>query len=277
MLRTIFFSIFTQIAVGLVFTVLLISKEEIGKLYFRVSTGVALILMLLGMFVRPFGPESLRQMLAVHHSALETMQALIYTAFGMSVFLLLAYNFVYPRAHKLLLFLTWLAGLSGVGLHAWILASPFQEHLAGKILFVLSGFSSAFILGTVLGAMITGHWYLVKSKLTLRPLIVSSRVFIFSVLFKMLILVLTFFTFQAPEGGVNLLAWLTSLAPDSLFLLGRLFIGIVLPLIFGVMVWKTVKIRSTQSATGILYATIILVIIGEAFAKFLSNVTGIPL
>jgi hypothetical protein len=64
---------------------------------------------------------------------------------------------------------------------------------------------------------------------------------------------------------------------DSIFFMARVTIGLVIPLIFGFMIWGTVKIRSTQSATGILYATIIMVLIGEAFAQFLSNLIGIPL
>jgi hypothetical protein len=57
---------------------------------------------------------------------------------------------------------------------------------------------------------------------------------------------------------------------------GRVGIGLVLPLIFGSMIWNSVKIRSTQSATGILYATVVVVLIGETFARVLFQISGVP-
>ena len=42
-------------------------------------------------------------------------------------------------------------------------------------------------------------------------------------------------------------------------------------------IWKTVEIRSTQSATGILYVQLFLVMAGELLAKYLRVAAGIAL
>jgi hypothetical protein len=56
----------------------------------------------------------------------------------------------------------------------------------------------------------------------------------------------------------------------------RVGFGLAVPLVFGWMIWGSIKVRNTQSATGILYATIVLVLVGEAFSKYLYLFTGIP-
>ncbi len=49
---------------------------------------------------------------------------------------------------------------------------------------------------------------------------------------------------------------------DLLFLM-RWVMGFAGPLVATILAWKTVQIRSTQSATGILYAAMALVLFGE--------------
>ena len=63
---------------------------------------------------------------------------------------------------------------------------------------------------------------------------------------------------------------------DALFVAVRLFLGVLAPLALGWMTWKTVQLRSLQSATGILYAAIAFVLFGEVISLFLSLATGQP-
>jgi len=42
------------------------------------------------------------------------------------------------------------------------------------------------------------------------------------------------------------------------------------------MTWETAKIRSTQSATGILYVDFFTVIVGEVLAKYVLVATTVP-
>ena len=66
-------------------------------------------------------------------------------------------------------------------------------------------------------------------------------------------------------------------SPDGVFVWMRLLFGIAGPLSLVWFIWKTVEIRSTQSATGILYVQLFLVMAGELLAKYLRMAAGIPL
>ena len=49
----------------------------------------------------------------------------------------------------------------------------------------------------------------------------------------------------------------------------QVLFGFAAPLVLLWMTWKCVQIRSNQSATGILYVTVVFVLIGEIIAKYL--------
>jgi hypothetical protein len=49
----------------------------------------------------------------------------------------------------------------------------------------------------------------------------------------------------------------------------RWIIGLVGPAILAWMVWQTARIRATQSATGILYAAVIMVFLGELLGELI--------
>jgi hypothetical protein len=55
-------------------------------------------------------------------------------------------------------------------------------------------------------------------------------------------------------------------AASTIFVFMRWGMGFVGPLLATVLAWKTVQLRSTQSATGILYAAVALVTCGELTA-----------
>ena len=81
-------------------------------------------------------------------------------------------------------------------------------------------------------------------------------------------------TWESPSGaGYNKYA----LSTDGVFLWQRLLFGLVAPVVLGLLVRETAKIRSTQSATGILYVDFFTVIVGEVLAKYLLLSTGVPL
>ena len=62
----------------------------------------------------------------------------------------------------------------------------------------------------------------------------------------------------------------------SLMIVIRLAVGLLIPSVFAYMIWETVKLRATQSATGILYFTLVLVFIGELTGLYLVRETGLP-
>jgi hypothetical protein len=61
-----------------------------------------------------------------------------------------------------------------------------------------------------------------------------------------------------------------------MFLALRWLAGILGVLMMAIMTWQTLKIPNTQSATGILYAGVILAFIGELVSQLLSAQSTYP-
>jgi hypothetical protein len=57
----------------------------------------------------------------------------------------------------------------------------------------------------------------------------------------------------------------------------RVAVGILMPMLFGWMAAQSLRYRNTRSATGILYASTVLVLIGAAVSVSLQDAYGVPL
>ena len=136
--------------------------------------------------------------------------------------------------------------------------------------------SSALVLGAGILAMMLGHWYLVTPKLSINPLKRYSAAYILLTVFTALKLLLSYHLAVGwgsepvtPEGA-------RLMGDDLVFMLFRVTWGVMAPLAGAYFIWETVKIKSTQSATGILYASMVCTIIGEGMGLFLTLSTGVP-
>ncbi|NIR71366.1 hypothetical protein GWN42_20155 [candidate division KSB1 bacterium] len=240
------------------------------------TTMVALILLTLGLLSNPFNHINYLNLVNLGDGLLATTEKLTYIFCVLSGLSIVVYNLIHPRLHKPLLASAAMMGLLGISAYAFSSSQSQQFSTSEAAILVSNGIASALMLGSVLGAMITGHWYLVQNKLSMSPLKNSSIIYILSVLLRIgLVSFSLFYYWNAGLANIDF-SFLKSINFHSLIFYGRFAIGLVIPLILGIMVWNTAKIRSTQSATGILYATTILVLIGETFAKFLYFSTGIP-
>jgi hypothetical protein len=136
--------------------------------------------------------------------------------------------------------------------------------------------SSALLLGAVTVTMVLGHWYLVDTSLEIAPLRDGALWFAVAVAARLAVVALALLL-----GGWETLR--VSRAADfvfstnGLFFLFRFLMGLGAPLLLAVFIRQTVKIRSTQSATGLLYVALILVLFGELTSEFLRLRTGYPL
>ncbi len=153
-----------------------------------------------------------------------------------------------------------LAGAFALGVELWIAAAE----SGGTATYVALGaaLASATLLGSVLTAMVLGHWYLVMPGAPVEPLLRLSWLYLGSLVLRAALLGLV----AARLSGHALARALDDAGP---FVWPRLLFGIVAPLVLALMVISTVRIRSTQSATGILYVACVLVLIGEGLAKYL--------
>jgi hypothetical protein len=158
-----------------------------------------------------------------------------------------------------------LAALSGlaaiayfpwVGNHRWLLSAA-------------RAVSSALVLGAVTLAMMLGHWYLVTPKLSIDPLKRYAKAYILLTALVALELVLSYFL-EGNGEAVELLG------REDIFILFRVAWGLVVPLGMAYFIWATVAMRSTQSATGILYAAMVCTMMGEGMGLYLTLQTGVP-
>ena len=77
-----------------------------------------------------------------------------------------------------------------------------------------------------------------------------------------------------PGMGPSFRRYITSAA--GIFFWQRVLFGLAGPALLSYLTWETAKIRSTQSATGILYVDFFTVVVGEALAKYLLLATRVP-
>jgi len=136
--------------------------------------------------------------------------------------------------------------------------------------FLSDDLSSAALLGTATTAMLMGHSYLIAPAMSLVPLLRLLAALGFATLLRMAVAL----------GGL----WLWTAAPGTgtletevLWLPARWILGFVGPLVLGWMAWETARIRSTQSATGILYVVVIFCFLGELTGLLLLSKTGFTL
>jgi len=185
----------------------------------------------------------------------------------------------------------WLAVVAAISSYAGAVIWMYERRLAGKVAIAIVAacalggcalpvitaagkpialqladrITGGLLLGLVTTAMLLGHWYLNTPTMKLEPL-------------KRLIVLLG--AAIALRVGVSATGgWLEVAAhsasgglPESwwLFVLLRWLAGVAGVLVMAVMTWQTLKIPNTQSATGILYAGVILAFIGELTAQLLS-------
>lgn len=128
----------------------------------------------------------------------------------------------------------------------------------------------AAMCGLVLMDMLLGHAYLTASKMTMRP-------------FVRLHLSLAVITVVRAICAVGVAMIMLQRRPIELFwdryglfVVTRWLVGLLIPGVFIYMAYDCIKRRATQSATGILYVTGILIFIGEIISLYLLRETRLP-
>ena len=121
------------------------------------------------------------------------------------------YNLFHPRLHRPLLVMACVLGLLGVASYSLAFYQPQASAWFEDLIHVANGIGSTLLLGSVLAAMITGHWYLVQHKLSLNPLKSSSKVYIASTAFRILVIGLSVVFYANLGSGAKALSHLASL------------------------------------------------------------------
>ena len=145
------------------------------------------------------------------------------------------------------------------------------------MLFRSADLTSILLLGAAASAMVLGHWYLVVLDLPITALrrltVLLAAALVLRAVVVGLALVGPVHAGFADARAVAYGMW----SPDGVFVWMRLLFGLAGPVSLLWFIWRTVEIRSTQSATGILYVQLFLVLAGELLAKYLRIAAGFPL
>ena len=137
----------------------------------------------------------------------------------------------------------------------------------GSPLAVLAG---GMALGSALAGLSLGHWYLVSPTLSVRPLIQLTFLTLGALIVQTVLLPLELLAPGTPQNQTQQL-----LTDDLVFFGVRVVFGLLVPLIATLMTWRTARIRSLDSATGLLYIVSALILAGEIAARTLFFLTGV--
>jgi protein NrfD len=267
-LSSILFLFLTHLGIGIVFTLLLVSRE-VGVRFFRFNAGLALILMVAGLTFRPAGLE-----LAWDAAGL-ALGALMVSMGALFVFWVVVGRAL-ATVRPLLLHLSATAGMAA--LIGQALAVPMQPGWLWQVFGVASFLSSAALLGGACTAMILGHWYLVLPSMQVSHLQEMVKFHFGSIAARLVVVggavLLAILSWQ-PGVDIHFEGYILSV--EGIFFWQRVLFGLLGPIVLSYLTWETAKISSTQSATGILYVDFFTVIVGEILAKYLLMATGVPL
>ena len=201
----------------------------------------------------------------------------------------LAYYFIATDYFSEIILLVWLFLLGSITAFYWnrkiihnsiITLISFLGIIA--LLIILSHFiddlhfqaSFAVIIGSLITAgvffsMILGHWYLNVIALPISLLKKSTTAL--SVALAIRIIWDVFFmtsNVYVDSYGITKNSWSFLFDFDGILLLVALFMGNIFPVLINYFVWSTLKIQATQSATGLLYVSIISILFGDIIFKF---------
>jgi hypothetical protein len=271
-LSTVLFFFLAHLGVGIAFTLVFVSRDA-GVKFVRFNTGLAAILVAIALAFRygAFGA------VAVERSRTEQIALL---ALDLSEAALVLYwatvGRVLARVRPAIVAVAVVAGLVAVVLQAMDVSAGGSGVV--RALTVVSFLTSAAMLGGACTAMILGHWYLVIPSLQVSHLQSIVKVHIASMLVRVVVVGAAVWvaiaTWQADSGVPSFRHYIMSV--DGIFFWQRVLFGLAGPAVLSYLTWETAKIRSTQSATGILYVDFFTVVVGEVLAKYIVLATHVP-
>ncbi|MEX0683001.1 MAG: hypothetical protein WD904_10145 [Dehalococcoidia bacterium] len=162
------------------------------------------------------------------------------------------------------------ASMAGVAAIAF-LAQVISEPAWGVPLVFASLVVGALVVGAVSQGMVLGHWYLVTPRLPEQPLRELTGLLLVVIALQLVLLIPAV---ALPHDPVH-----TSVDTDILanpFFYLRIGGGIVFPGLLVWMAYDSTGARAMQSATGLLYIAMALVLAGEVVGRGLMFASGVP-
>ena len=253
-----------HLGIGIAFTLLLVSREA-GVKFFRFNAGLAAALLAAALAFRP-DPTVVGGAVAHRGAVIALATALA----SLTIYWIIAGR-VWGWLRPPLATVAALAGGTAIVMHGIAASST----VTCEVLTAASALSSAALLGGACTSMVLGHWYLVIPSLEVRHLQRIVGFHIATLVGRWLVvgIVLTLAVGVPLATGQSLRRYVTSV--DGIFFWQRMLFGLAAPAVLSYLTWETAKIRSTQSATGILYVDFFTVVVGEVLAGYLLLSTGL--
>ncbi len=268
-MSSVLFLFLAHLGIGITGTLILVG-ESAGIKFFRFNSGLAGALLLIALAMRPETPVSITS--GLYNFGLVSLSV----SAGAIVIYWATIGRLFARIRPLFLWGSLVSGV--VALLCQGVALSAIDQGVFPVITVASFISSAALLGGSCTAMILGHWYLVLPSMDVSLLQAMVKFHIVSTFLRIFVVIVVVWialtSWQAPSGA-TFVQYVWSL--DGVFLWQRVLFGLVGPLVLAFLTWETAKIRSTQSATGILYVDFFTVIVGEVLAKYLLITMRIPL
>jgi len=234
-----------RLAAGMIGCLLLLPTTIINPRFFRTHFLTALALAGLAL-------------VCVRDSAAWPLLTLLGVALVLSFFGSMVWGLEGAPGGRTFIILTTLTLAAALG---WLEASDPDRPALLPVL--LGDLTSAALLGSALTAMLLGHSYLIAPTMSLTPLMRLLAALAVAVVARLSVDAYALVGWTATHPSVHL-------SSDAvLWLPLRWLLGFLFPLALDWMAWRTARIRSTQSATGILYVVVIFCFLGELTSQLL--------
>ena len=234
-------------------------QDKIEENFYHFNLGLAIIIGSLALLINYYiGYFSLNQSFEISQN-LNSIFLLIIILF--SIITWYYWNKKYPL--YLILF------LSSIGLLVLVMNFYYDKFSIMNIINYMASIVGTLSLSSVIFSMILGHWYLNIPNLPVS--IIRKSVFVLNILLfiRMIlnIIIINFQNIHSPiYGNIDFIDFLQSFEGIMLWI-GILF-GIVGAIIINILTIQTIKLQAIQSATGLLYVNLIMILMGEMIFKY---------
>ncbi|MCH8813519.1 MAG: hypothetical protein IH957_00270 [Chloroflexi bacterium] len=160
-----------------------------------------------------------------------------------------------------------IAGLVAMAFFAQVLAVPTWGYV-GTLLSLIVG---ALVVGAVSMGMVLGHWYLVTPRLPEKPLREMTGLLLVMMLLQAVLIILAL---ALPRDSFP--SSVDTPILENPFFWMRVAGGLAFPMLLAYMAYDSSGVRAMQSATGLLYIAMALVLSGEVVAKGIMFVSAVP-
>lgn len=273
------FLFLSHLGIGILFSLAVVSREA-GVKFFRFNAGMAAVMIAIALAFRPSGTSGRHDLVAL---------ASLWATEALAVFYWGTIGRAFTRYRGVIIAAASIAGVVALVAQALAVADASAaaaasvelgltgERAGSSALTIASFLSSAAFLGGACTAMVLGHWYLVLPSMEVSYLQSIVKLHIVSMVLRVVVVVAVVFVAIAlwePGLGPSFRHYILSVS--GVFFWQRVLFGLAGPAVLSVLTWETAKIRSTQSATGILYVDFFTVVVGEVLAKYLLLATRVP-